>query len=161
MTSGTRAGGDQRQRTPAMQVSEQADQGKLVRLAADIVAAHVRHNSVMVDELPRLIRNVYGALAGLGTGKADDKSRTPAVPVRASVRADHLVCLEDGRPMKTLKRHLMAEHGLTPAEYRLRWDLPADYPMVAAEYAARRSAVARETGLGRTTGGRGRRKTRV
>ena len=107
----------------------------LITLTSDIVAAHVSNNSVAVDELPTLIKNVYGALSGLGAAAQEEARPEPAVSIRASVKPDHLVCLEDGKKMKMLKRHLMTDHGLTPAEYRARWGLPADYPMVAPEYA--------------------------
>ena len=131
----------------------------LLTLTADIVAAHVSNNSVAVDDLPVLIQNVYGALAGLGSAPVMEEKREPAVSVRASVKSDHLVCLEDGKKMKMLKRHLMTDHGLTPAEYRTRWGLPADYPMVAPDYAEKRRVLAKQIGLGRKPGQkRGRRK---
>jgi len=112
-----------------------------------------------VEEVPALIQNVYGALAGLGAAPQVEAKPEPAVSIRASVKNDHIVCLEDGRKMKMLKRHLMTDHGLTPAEYRARWGLPADYPMVAPDYAEKRRLVAKEIGLGRKPGQRrGRRK---
>jgi len=131
----------------------------LITLTSDIVAAHVSNNSVSVDDVPALIANVYGALAGLGAAPEEEEKPEPAVSVRASVKSDHLVCLEDGKKMKMLKRHLMTEHGMTPAEYRARWNLPADYPMVAPDYAEKRRTLAKEIGLGRKPGQRrGRRK---
>ena len=131
----------------------------LITLTSDIVAAHVSNNSVSVDEVPALISNVYGALAGLGAAPVAEERPEPAVSVRASVKADHIVCLEDGKKMKMLKRHLMTDHGLTPAEYRTRWGLPADYPMVAPDYAEKRRVLAKQIGLGRKPGQkRGRRK---
>ena len=131
----------------------------LITLTSDIVAAHVSNNSVAVDELPALIKNVYGALSGLGAAAQEEARPEPAVSIRASVKPDHLVCLEDGKKMKRLKRHLMTDHGLTPAEYRARWGLPADYPMVAPEYAEKRRTLAKQIGLGRKPGQRrGRRK---
>ena len=131
----------------------------LITLTSDIVAAHVSNNSVAVDELPTLIKNVYGALSGLGAAAQEEARPEPAVSIRASVKPDHLVCLEDGKKMKMLKRHLMTDHGLTPAEYRARWGLPADYPMVAPEYAEKRRTLAKQIGLGRKPGQRrGRRK---
>jgi predicted transcriptional regulator len=130
-----------------------------ITLTSDIVAAHVSNNSVGLDEVPALIQNVYGALAGLGAAPQVEAKPEPAVSVRASVKNDHIVCLEDGKKMKMLKRHLMTDHGLTPAEYRTRWGLPADYPMVAPDYAEKRRALAKEIGLGRKPGQRrGRRK---
>jgi len=134
----------------------------LITLTSDIVAAHVSNNGVAVDELPLLIQNVYGALAGLGAAPQAEEKRDPAVSVRSSVKSDHIVCLEDGKKMKMLKRHLMTDHGLTPAEYRARWGLPADYPMVAPDYAEKRRMLAKQIGLGRKPGQRrGRRKKTV
>ncbi len=131
----------------------------LITLTSDIVAAHVSNNSVSVDDVPSLIRNVFGALASLGSEQETAKAPEPAVSVRASVKNDHLVCLEDGKKMKMLKRHLMTDHNMTPEEYRARWNLPADYPMVAPEYAEKRRVLAKEIGLGRKPGQRrGRRK---
>lgn len=140
-------------------MQNEIDNETLVNLTSEIVAAHVSNNSVAVEDVSALIQNVFGALSGLG-GEAEEEVRgEPAVSVRASVKQDHLVCLEDGKKMKMLKRHLMTDHGLTPAEYRARWGLPADYPMVAPEYAERRRALAKEIGLGRSpTQKRGRRK---
>ena len=131
----------------------------LITLTSEIVAAHVSNNGLAVDEVPTLIQNVYGALAGLGAAPQAEARPEPAVAVRASVKNDHIVCLEDGKKMKMLKRHLMTDHGLTPAEYRARWRLPADYPMVAPDYTEKRRKLANEIGLGRKTGHRrGRRK---
>ena len=131
----------------------------LITLTSDIVAAHVSNNSVSVEDVPTLIQNIYGALAGLGSAPAPEEKLEPAVSVRSSVKSDHIVCLEDGKKMKMLKRHLMTDHGRTPAEYRARWGLAADYPMVAPEYAEKRRVLAKEIGLGRKPGQRrGRRK---
>ena len=138
----------------------QSDQNEmLITLTADIVTAHVANNNVEVGDLPALIQNVHGALAGLGTEPQVEEKPEPAVSVRASVKNDHLVCLEDGKKMKMLKRHLLTDHGMTPEEYRERWNLPADYPMVAPEYADKRRELAKKIGLGRKPGQkRGRRK---
>ena len=133
----------------------------LITLTSDIVAAHVSNNSVAVEDVTALIQNVYGALAGLGTTPAPEEKLQPAVSVRASIKPDHIICLEDGKKMKMLKRHLMTDHGLTPAEYRVRWGLPADYPMVAPEYAEKRRVLAKEIGLGRKPGQRRGRKKKV
>lgn len=131
----------------------------LITLTSDIVTAHVANNNVDVSDLPSLIQNVYGALSGLGTVEAVEERPDPAVSVRASVKNDHIVCLEDGKKMKMLKRHLMTDHGMTPEEYRARWNLPADYPMVAPDYAEKRRELAKKIGLGRKPGQRrGRRK---
>ena len=131
----------------------------LITLTSDIVAAHVSNNSVAVDDVAGLIQNVYGALAGLGTTPQVEAKPEPAVSIRASVKNDHIVCLEDGKKMKMLKRHLMTDHGLTPDEYRARWGLASDYPMVAPDYADKRRDLAKKIGLGRKPGQRrGRRK---
>ncbi|WAT17884.1 MucR family transcriptional regulator [Aurantiacibacter sp. MUD11] len=124
----------------------------LITLTADIVTAHVANNNVDVDTLPSLIENVYGALAGLGSHEVVEAAPEPAVSLRASVKNDHIVCLEDGKKMKMLKRHLMTDHGMTPEEYRERWNLPADYPMVAPAYAEKRRQLAKKIGLGRKPG---------
>jgi len=132
----------------------------LITLTSDIVAAHVSNNNVDVDTVPSLITNVYGALAGLGQDEDPVEIRPdPAVTVRASVKKDHIVCLDCGKKMKMLKRHLMTEHGYTLEEYRARWELPGDYPMVAPNYAAVRRDLAKKIGLGRKPGQkRGRKK---
>lgn len=132
----------------------------LITLTSDIVAAHVSNNSVSVDEVPTLISNIYAALSGLGHDQAaEEETPEPAVSVRASIKKDHLVCLDCGKKMKMLKRHLSTEHGMTPAEYRDRWNLSSDYPMVAPEYAEKRRDLAKKIGLGRKPGQkRGRKK---
>ena len=125
----------------------------LITLASDIVAAHVSNNSVAVDEVPDLIEKVYGALAGLAAGSEAEATRpNPAVSIRASVSPDHVVCLECGRKMKMLKRHLATDHGLGTAEYRQRWGLSDEHPLVAPNYAAKRRALAKKIGLGRKPG---------
>jgi predicted transcriptional regulator len=132
----------------------------LITLASDIVAAHVSNNALSAEEVPALITNVYNALAALGKEVEPVNVRPePAVSVRASVKRDHVICLEDGKKMKMLKRHLMTEHGMTPDEYRARWELGSDYPMVAPAYAETRRDLAKKIGLGRKPGQkRGRRK---
>jgi predicted transcriptional regulator len=124
---------------------------KLLTLTADIVAPHVAHNSVAVGDLSALISSVHTALANLGTtpAPAAEAAPTPAVSIRASLKPDHVVCLEDGKKMKMLKRHLMTDHGMTPADYRAKWKLPAGYPMVAPNYAEARRGLAKKIGLGR------------
>lgn len=122
----------------------------LITLASDIVAAHVSNNSVAVGDLPSLITNVYGALASLGPSQpAPEPAPEPAVSIRSSVKNDHIVCLEDGKKLKMLKRHLMTRYNMTPEQYRARWNLPADYPMVAPAYAEKRRELAKKIGLGR------------
>ena len=121
----------------------------LVTLTADIVAAHVSNNSVSVSDLPTLIQNVHGALSGLGRVAAEPEvKQEPAVSIRASVKPDYIVCLEDGKKLKLLKRHLMTHYQMTPEQYRTKWNLPADYPMVAPNYAEQRRTLAKKIGLG-------------
>ena len=123
--------------------------GTLIALTADIVAAHVGNNNIDVAEIPPLIRSIHGALAGLGSAvEAPVERGEPAVPVRSSVKPDYIVCLEDGRKLKMLKRHLMTHYNLTPDQYRAKWNLPADYPMVAPNYAEQRRTLAKQIGLG-------------
>ena len=138
---------------------EEAQDDTLITLTADIVAAHVSNNSVAVNDLPQLIQNVHGALSGLSGAAAPEVRPEPKVPIRSSVKPDFIVCLEDGKKLKMLKRHLMSHYGLTPEQYRERWNLPADYPMVAPAYAEKRRELAKQIGLGRKPGQkRGRRK---
>ena len=126
----------------------------LATLTADIVSAHVSNNSVAPTDLPGLIQNVFHALASLGGAPVVvEEKPVPAVSIRSSVKADHIVCLEDGKKLKMLKRHLMTHYGMTPDDYRTRWGLPADYPMVAPDYAETRRVLAKKIGLG--TKGRG------
>jgi predicted transcriptional regulator len=125
----------------------------LITLTADIVAAHVSNNSVAVSDVPTLIGNVHSALAGLSGGStAPAATLEPAVPVRLSVKKDYIVCLDDGKKLKMLKRHLMTHYGMTPDDYRAKWGLPADYPMVAPAYAEQRRVLAKAIGLGRAPG---------
>ena len=122
----------------------------LVELTADVVAAYVSNNVVQTSDLPDLINKVHAALGITtqgGNGKAEVAAK-PAVSVRRSVQENEIVCLECGQKFKSLKRHLMTHHGLTPAEYRAKWNLPADYPMVAPAYAAKRSQLAKKMKLG-------------
>jgi predicted transcriptional regulator len=125
----------------------------IARMSADVVAAYVANNSVPQVQIPDLIRAIHGALAGLNQVQAPPAPPTekqkPAVPVSRSVQDDYIVCLEDGAQLKMLKRYLRSRYSLSPEEYRRKWGLPADYPMVAPAYAARRSAFAREIGLGK------------
>jgi predicted transcriptional regulator len=113
------------------------------------VSAHISRNNISVDQLPALIRDVHQALATVGQAPAESIKAEPAVDVKKSVFPDHIVCLECGASMKMLKRHLATDHGMTPEEYRAKWGLPATYPMVAPEYAATRSQLAKDSGLGR------------
>ncbi|MBD3847342.1 MULTISPECIES: MucR family transcriptional regulator [Bosea] len=123
----------------------------LVGLVADIVSAYVSNNSVPAAELPNLIATTHAAITGLGSeaaAPAVEEKPTPAVPIKKSITADHIVCLEDGKKFKSLKRHLRTAYDMTPEQYRARWGLPADYPMVAPAYAEARSSLAKKMGLG-------------
>jgi len=123
-------------------------------LTAQIVSAHVSNNSVTPDALPALIQDVYRTLSNMGQeAPAADKPQ-PAVPVKKSVFADHIICLEDGKQLKMLKRHLKTAYDMTPEQYRERWGLPSDYPMVAPNYAKHRSTLAKKIGLGTKPRGR-------
>ena len=135
------------------------DNDILVTLAADIVSAHVANNTVAVSDLPVLIGNVYSALAGLSSPEpVPAPKQEPAVSIRSSVKSDYIVCLEDGKKLKMLKRHLMTHYQMTPEDYRAKWNLPADYPMVAPSYAERRRTLAVSIGLGRKPGSRNKKK---
>lgn len=121
----------------------------LLTLTADIVAAHVSNNSVAVNDLPNLIQNVHSALTGIsGAAAAPEPRPEPKVSIRSSVKPDYIVCLEDGKRLKMLKRHLMTHYNLTPDQYRQKWGLSADYPMVAPNYAEQRRTLAKSIGLG-------------
>jgi len=121
----------------------------LLTLTADIVAAHVSNNSVAVNDLPNLIQNVHSALAGIsGSASAPEQKPEPKVSIRSSIKPDYIVCLEDGKKLKMLKRHLMTHYNMTPDEYRRKWGLNADYPMVAPNYAEQRRTLAKSIGLG-------------
>lgn len=123
----------------------------LAELTAQVVSAYVGNNTIAADDLPGLIANVHSALSNTvtDTKAAEAEKPKPAVNPKKSVFDDYIICLEDGQQFKSLKRHLMSHYGLTPQDYREKWDLPADYPMVAPSYAERRSKLAREMGLGR------------
>ena len=126
------------------------DRGELLALTAEIVAAHVGNNAIGGGEVGALIQSVFNTLRGLATDEpAASVELTPAVPIRRSVTDDHIVCLEDGKKLKMLKRHLKTDHGMTPEEYRERWGLKRDYPMVAPDYSAQRQTLAKQIGLGR------------
>ena len=121
----------------------------LLALTADIVAAHVSNNSVAVNDLPNLIQNVHAALSTISDNRsAPEVKLEPKVPIRSSVKPDYIVCLEDGKRLKMLKRHLMTHYQMTPDQYRQKWGLNADYPMVAPNYAEQRRALAKKIGLG-------------
>ncbi|HEY4547019.1 MAG TPA: MucR family transcriptional regulator [Pedomonas sp.] len=131
-------------------MSDQATIGDdLLTLTADIVSSHVANNTVAVSDLPNLIENVYNALSRLGSAPVKvETKQEPAVSVRSSVKPDYIICLEDGKKLKMLKRHLMTHYSMTPEQYRAKWNLPADYPMVAPNYAQQRRQLAKKIGLG-------------
>ena len=121
----------------------------LLTLTADIVAAHVSNNSVAVNDLPNLIQNVHGALVAIAKSTSAPEPRPePKVSIRSSIKPDYIVCLEDGKRLKMLKRHLMTHYQMTPDQYRQKWGLNADYPMVAPNYAEQRRMLAKKIGLG-------------
>ena len=132
---------------------DEASKSELIELTADIASAYVENNTVAASELPALISSIHQALANIGApAPVAEPARPPAVSVRKSIGDDYLICLEDGRKFKSLKRHLRTKYNLSPEEYRAKWNLPKDYPMVAPAYAAARSALAKQMGLGQ--GGR-------
>ena len=130
------------------------DKSETLHLTSDIVAAFVSNNSVPAAELQELLQNTFSTLSGLaGAGEAEKTDQKPAVPVKKSITDDYIICLEDGKKLKMLKRYLRTQYDMSPEEYRRKWNLPADYPMVAPSYAKRRSEFAKQIGLG-TQGGR-------
>jgi predicted transcriptional regulator len=129
--------------------NESAQNELLITLTSDIVAAHVSNNSVAVSDVAALIQNVHTALTSLSApAPAPEVKQEPAVSVRSSIKPDYIVCLEDGKKLKMLKRHLMTHYQMTPEDYRAKWGLPADYPMVAPNYAEQRRTLAKKIGLG-------------
>ena len=130
-------------------MADQADTNEILALTADIVAAHVSNNTVGVAELPQLIQQVYASLSTLGQAPTPVPERPhPAVPIKKSVTPEYIICLEDGKKLKMLKRHLKTAFNMSPEQYRERWGLPPDYPMVAPKYAEQRSKLAKDIGLG-------------
>jgi predicted transcriptional regulator len=130
-------------------MTDQADSADVLGLTAQIVSAHVSNNSIGAEALPSLIQDVYRTLAGVGKEQVLPDKQQPAVPIKKSVFPDYIVCLEDGKKLKMLKRHLQTSYGLSPHAYRTKWGLPREYPMVAPSYAATRSTLAKSIGLGR------------
>ena len=135
------------------------DKSEIIEMTAEIVAAYVENNTLATADLPALIQSVHRALAGIATGNetVEATPKEPAVPIRRSITPDHLVCLEDGRKFKSLKRHLRTKYNMSPEDYRAKWGLAKDYPMVAPNYAKARSELAKQMGLGQ--GGRRRRRS--
>ena len=126
------------------------EHGDLLELTSDIVAAHVSNNPVPLGELPGLIETVFGTLSGLSQPPAEPEVELkPAVSIKKSITDDYIICLEDGKKLKMLKRHLKTAYGMTPEDYRAKWSLPHDYPMVAPSYAKKRQQLAKKIGLGR------------
>ena len=134
------------------------NEDEILRLVTEIVAAYVSKNPVPASELPTIIKNVRATLGDLANGDARGLPRAPAVPVRKSVQPDFIVCLEEGKKLKMLKRYLRSRYKLSPSEYRDRWNLPPDYPMVAPNYAKKRSDFAKKFGLGKGEGRKGKKK---
>jgi len=146
------------------EITEKLSRDDVLRMAVDVVAAYVSNNEVSTGQIPDVIHSVFNSLSGLESAPSNDKmeAQKPAVPVRKSVNPDFIVCLEDGKKLKMLKRHLRTTYNMTPEEYRAKWNLPPDYPMVAPNYARQRSEFAKKIGLGRKAGegtrrGRGKR----
>ena len=133
-----------------------SDKAEIIDLTTEIVSAYVGHNNVSTTELPTLIHQVFDALANAAktTGRSVTEKAEPAISIRKSVTPDYLICLEDGKKFKSLKRHLRTHYNLGPDEYREKWGLPADYPMVAPNYAQARSRLAKKMGLGQNSRGR-------
>ena len=141
-------------RSKGLTMADVSSSSDVLGLTAQIVSAHVSNNSVATEALPALIQDVYRTLAGVGREPAAPNKPQPAVPVKKSVFSDYIVCLEDGKKLKMLKRHLKTAYNMSPEQYRERWDLPPDYPMVAPNYAKHRSSLAKKIGLGTTPRGR-------
>ena len=130
-------------------MNKQSNSNDIISLTTQIVSAHVGNNTVAMSDLPNLIQNVYKTLSSVGSETTQQQERPqPAVPIKKSVQPDYIICLEDGKQLKMLKRHLKTAYNMTPEEYRERWGLPSDYPMVAPNYARQRSQLAKDIGLG-------------
>ncbi len=136
------------------QIDEKVPQMELLRMTAEVVSAYLRNNTVPAAQISEVIKSVYSSLNVIDSEASEAKSPTqrPAVPIKKSILPDYIVCLEDGKKLKMLKRHLRTTYSLTPDEYRAKWGLAPDYPMVAPNYAKQRSAFAKKIGLGRRTG---------
>lgn len=129
--------------------SDAASRGEILRMTTDVVAAYVGNNMLPTGQVGDVISTVFGSLRNLDSYGGKVKPPTPAVPIRRSITTEHIVCLEDGKKLKMLKRHLRSTYNMTPEEYRAKWNLPVDYPMVAPAYAKQRSEFAKKIGLGR------------
>ena len=135
-------------------MSEQMSSKEILSLTAQIVAAHISHNTVPANELPKLLQHIFETLTTIDEIGETSAAPKPAVSIRKSVSPDYIICLEDGKKLKMLKRHLKTSYNITPDEYRMRWGLPSDYPMVAPNYAKQRSKLAKASGLGTKAGRR-------
>jgi predicted transcriptional regulator len=135
-------------------MAESVQSSDVLGLTAEIVSAHVSNNPVVADALPALIQDIYRMLSGVGKAPIQSDKPQPAVPVKKSVFPDYVICLEDGKKLKMLKRHLKTAYNMTPEQYRERWSLTPDYPMVAPNYAKHRSTLAKKIGLGTKPRGR-------
>ncbi len=135
---------------------EKTSPGDLLRMTAEVAAAYVGNNTLPASQLPDVIKTIYSSISALdgGSSALGAVGLKPMVPVKKSITPEYIVCLEDGKKLKMLKRHLRTSYNMTPEEYRIKWGLPADYPMVAPNYAAQRSAFAKKIGLGRKPGAR-------
>ena len=129
-------------------MNDNSSHSELLELTSEIVTAHLSNNTLPVSELPQLIQGIYATLASVGDGQIPNERPQPAISVKKSVTPDFIICLEDGKKLKMLKRHLKTAYNMTPEEYRERWNLPRDYPMVAPNYAKHRSTLAKKIGLG-------------
>jgi predicted transcriptional regulator len=129
-------------------MSDNLRRDDLLEFTTEIVSSHVSNNTISIEDLPKLIKSVYETIISLNKGESCQEGLTPAVPVKKSITPDYIICLEDGKKLKMLKRHLKSAYDMTPEEYRQRWGLSSDYPMVAPNYAAKRSSLAKEIGLG-------------
>lgn len=134
-----------------MQNNKDKNSNELITLTSNIVSAYLGHNSIEKDEIPALIQKIYNSLNGLSDSRSIHSKgiSTPAVPIESSITPDFLICLEDGKKLKLLKRYLRTKYNITPEQYRQKWGLPLDYPMVSPNYAKRRSSLAKETDLGK------------
>jgi len=134
---------------------EKTSPGDLLRMTAEVAAAYVGNNSLPASQLPDVIKTIYSSISALdGGSSASPTGLKPIVPVKKSITPEYIICLEDGKKLKMLKRHLRTAYNMTPEEYRLKWGLPPDYPMVAPNYAEQRSVFAKKIGLGRKPGAR-------
>jgi predicted transcriptional regulator len=140
-----------------MQDTDRISAEELLRMTTDVAAAYCSNNTLTAAQLPEVIRTIHSSLQAIQMASGAGEPLNPAVPIKKSITDDYIVCLEDGKKLKMLKRHLRTTYGLTPDEYRKKWGLPIDYPMVAPNYSERRSAFAKKIGLGRTPGAKGRR----